>query len=99
MIFGLVFKCDGSWIKIPIFLVVAHTLFLKTYVPISVFLGTLTSILAAILCAFSGPIFGYDPITGRDPISFQYIGPISLAIGLIISHGSDLFFKLWLRGS
>ena len=86
-------------LSVPIFLVVAHTLFLKTYVPISVFLGTLTSILAAILCAFSGPIFGYDPITGRDPISFQYIGPISLAIGLITSHGSDLFFKLWLRGS
>ena len=85
-------------LSVPIFLVVAHALFLKVYNSISVYLGTLASILAAILCAFSGPIFGYQTVTGLDPISFQYIGPISLAVGLIISYGSDLLLRLWFKG-
>ena len=85
-------------LSVPIFLVVAHALFLKVYNPMSVCLGTLASILAAILCAFSGPIFGYQTITGLDPISFQYIGPISLAFGLMTSYGSDLMFRIWFRG-
>jgi len=84
-------------LSVPIFLVVAYAVFLKAYSSKSVFLGTLASIVVAILCAFSGSIFGYDPISGLDPISFQYIGPISLAVGLVTSYGSDLFFRF--RGS
>ena len=85
-------------LSVPIFLVVAHALFLKVHNPMSVCLGTIASILAAILCAFSGPIFGYQTITGLDPISFQYIGPISLAVGLMTSYGSDLMFRIWFTG-
>jgi Na+(H+)/acetate symporter ActP len=84
-------------LSVPIFLVVAYAVFLKAYSSKSVFLGTIASIVVAMLCAFSGPIFGYDPISGLDPISFQYIGPISLAVGLVTSYGSDLFFRF--RGS
>jgi len=84
-------------LSVPIFLVVAYAVFLKAYSSKSVFIGTLSSIVVAMLCAFSGSIFGYDPISGLDPISFQYIGPISLAVGLVTSYGSDLFFRF--RGS
>ena len=81
-------------LSVPIFLVVAHAVFLRAFNKMSVFLGTLVSIFASILCAFSGPIFGYEPTTGLDPISFQYIGPISLVLGLITIHAIDLFFRL-----
>ena len=86
-------------LSVPIFLVVAHAVFLRVHHMISVFLGTLASIFASILCAFSGPIFGYEPITGLDPISFQYIGPIALIVGMITIHGIELFSKFWIKGN
>ncbi len=81
-------------LSVPIFMIVANALFLKNHRPISVFFGTLASILAAILCGFSGPIFGYDPTTGLDPISFQYIGPISLVVGLAFTSVCNLVHTL-----
>jgi len=81
-------------LTIPIFIVVAYSIFLRAYNASSVLIGTLSSIVAGVLCAFSGPIFGYDSKTGLDPISFQYIGPISLVVGLIFTHGSGVLFRL-----
>jgi SSS family solute:Na+ symporter len=84
-------------LSVPIFLIVVHALLLKSQNPVSVFLGVIASVIAAVLCAFSGPIFGYSPSTGLDPLSFQYIGPISLIVGFLISQFSNLFFKRWLK--
>jgi SSS family solute:Na+ symporter len=81
-------------LTIPIFIVVAYSIFLRAYNASSVLIGTLSSIVAGVLCAFSGAIFGYDSKTGLDPISFQYIGPISLVVGLIFTHGSGVLFRL-----
>lgn len=49
-----------------------------------VWAGALAGTTAAILAAFSGPIFGVDPVTGADPISFQWITLISLAVNLTV---------------
>ena len=73
---------------------IALLFFFALYVPFAsrtgVLIGTFCSITSAIMIAFSGPIlrlisphFGLEsPID--DPISFQWITPVSLVIGLTI---------------
>jgi SSS family solute:Na+ symporter len=62
--------------------------FFALFVPFAnakgVWAGAIAGTTAAVLVAFSGPIFGVDPQTGSDPISFQWIAPISMATNLII---------------
>ena len=81
-------------LAIPIFIVVAYSIFLRPYNASSVLIGVLSSIVAGVLCAFSGPIFGYNSRTGLDPISFQYIGPVSLVVGLIFTQLSGVLFRI-----
>ncbi|MEO2048526.1 MAG: sodium/solute symporter [Pirellulales bacterium] len=62
--------------------------FFALFVPFStslgVWIGWICGIVTAILTAFSGPIFGVDPVTGYDPISFQWIGLSTLVVNLTI---------------
>jgi hypothetical protein len=48
--------------------------------------GSWTSLIALItgLIAFSGPIFGMNPTTGDDPVSFTWINPAALTVNLIV---------------
>lgn len=52
--------------------------------PFGVWVGWLCGVIVAVLTAFSGPIFGVDPVTGYDPISFQWIGLATLVVNLAV---------------
>ena len=81
---------------------IALLFFFALYVPFAsrtgVLIGTFCSITSAIVIAFSGPImrlisphFGLEsPID--DPISYQWITPVSLFIGLTIGLGASWIF-------
>jgi len=58
-----------------------------------VWAGAIVGTIAAILAAFSGPIFGVDPVTGMDPISFQWITLISLVANLIVGTIVSLVWR------
>ncbi|EAQ78564.1 sodium-coupled permease [Blastopirellula marina DSM 3645] len=67
--------------------------FFALFVPFAnaygVWAGAICGTLAAILSAFAGPIFGASSTNGGDPISFQWIAPLSLstniAVGMLVS--------------
>ncbi len=67
----------------PIFLLFCFALFVPFANTIGVWIGVLASITVAALIAFSGPIFGMNE-QGLDPISFQWISPIALLVGLVV---------------
>ena len=77
---------------------IAMLFFFALFVPFAnakgVWLGTLASISAACLVAFSGVIFGMDPETGNDPISFQWIAPAALVAGMTVGL---LGCKIWAK--
>jgi SSS family solute:Na+ symporter len=68
----------------PIFGLFFFAMFVPFARPIGVWVGTICGATTAVLIAFSGPIFGRDPDTGLDPISFQWIAPCALAVDLTI---------------
>lgn len=68
----------------PIFALFFFALFVPFARPVGVLCGTLGGIVTAVLIAFSGPIFGKDPQTELDPISFQWILPCALAVNLVL---------------
>jgi hypothetical protein len=49
-----------------------------------VWAGTIASVSTALLIAFSGTIFGLDPVTGLPPVTFQWISPAAAAVGLTV---------------
>ncbi len=77
---------------------IALLFFFALWVPFAnargVWISTIVSVIAASLVAFSGRFFGVDPDTGRialsltrldlSPISFQWISPIALIVGLVV---------------
>lgn len=63
----------ANLLTVPIFCLFFFALFVKFASPAGVWIGAVCGIVAATLTAFSGPIFGPDPVTGRDPISFQWV--------------------------
>ena len=67
---------------------IALLFFFALFVPFSnakgVWIGTVASVTAAALIAFSGVIFGLDPVTKLDPVSFQWISPAALVVGLSV---------------
>lgn len=73
----------------PIFGLFFFALFVPFARPAGVVVGTICGIATAVLIAFSGPIFGVNPETGEDPISFMWISPcallVNLAIGALVS--------------
>ena len=68
----------------PIFSLFFFALFVPFARPLGVWAGWFVGTSIAILIAFSGPIFGYHPETGYDPVSFQWIAPSALASNLIV---------------
>ena len=66
----------------PIFGLFFFALFVPFARPAGVVVGAICGIVTAALIAFSGPIFGMDPETGLDPISFMWISPTSLLVNL-----------------
>jgi SSS family solute:Na+ symporter len=67
---------------------IALLFFFALYVPFAnapgVWIATVASVTVAALIAFSGVIFGVDPQTGLDPVSFQWISPAALVVGMIV---------------
>ena len=72
----------------PIFCLFFFALFVPKVRSVTVWIGWFFGVTTAILIGFSGAIFGYDAVTGYDPISFQWITPMALlvnvGVGLIV---------------
>lgn len=70
-------------LTVPIFILFFFALFVPFANAKGVWVGVTCSITAAILVAFSGPIFGMND-QGRDPVSFQWIAPVALVVGVSV---------------
>lgn len=69
-------------LTVPIFCLFFLALFVPFANPVGAWVGVICSTMTAALIAFSGPIFGQVAATGEAPISFQWIGPASLFVGI-----------------
>jgi SSS family solute:Na+ symporter len=78
----------------PIFALFFFAMFVPFARPVGVWAGALCGTATAILIAFSGPIFGADPDTGLDPVSFQWIAPCALAVNLTVGCGVSWIARL-----
>ena len=78
-------------LTVPIFCLFFFALFVRFASPIGVWVGAICGMTVAILVAFSGPIFGFLP-DGRDPVSFQWIGPSALVVNLVTGCLASLVF-------
>ena len=70
-------------LTVPIFLLFFFALFVPFANPAGVWIGVLCSIATATLISFSGPIFGMTA-EGLDPVSFQWISPAALIVGISV---------------
>ncbi len=66
---------------VPIALLFFFALFVPFANARGVWWGTLASVATAGSVSFSGVLFGVDPVTGLDPVSFQWISPAALVSG------------------
>lgn len=66
----------------PIFGLFFFAMFVPNVRTASVWVGWFFGVTTAVLVGFSGAIFGYNPETGYDPISFQWIAPAALLANL-----------------
>ena len=71
-------------LTVPIFLLFFFALFVPFANTIGVWIGTLAAVVVAVLIAFGGVFFGKDPETGLDPVSFQWISPAALVVGVTV---------------
>lgn len=71
-------------LTVPIALLFFFALFVPNANGRGVWVGTIASVTCAFLVAFSGSIFGVDPVTGNDPVSFQWISPVALVAGVVV---------------
>lgn len=67
-----------------IFSLFFFALFVPFSKPVAVWIGWACGMTTASLIAFSGQIFGVDSITGLPPVSFQWIGPTSLVVNIVV---------------
>jgi SSS family solute:Na+ symporter len=82
----------ANLLTVPIFGLFFFALFVPFASPAGVWIGTFAGVITATLVAFSGPIFGVDPRTGLDPVSFQWIAPVSVVVNITAGIiGSRLF--------
>ncbi len=79
-------------LSVPIALLFAFALFVPRASTVGVWIGTVGSVGAAVLVAFSGAIFGVDPETGWDPVSFQHIPLVSLVVGGLAGWVGSVIF-------
>lgn len=80
-------------LTVPIALLFFFALFVPYANAKGVWIATLASVTVAALIAFSGVIFGTDPVTGLDPISFQWISPAALVVGVIVGLAACAYFS------
>lgn len=76
----------------PIFGLFFFALFVKRANAPGVWVGWIFGTTAAVLTAFSGEIFGRDPISGNPPISFEWIPLISVIANLIAGYTACILF-------
>lgn len=69
---------------VPIALLFFFALFVPFANAKGVWLATVASVSTAVAIAFSGVFFGVDPETGLDPVSFQWISPSALIVGVSV---------------
>jgi SSS family solute:Na+ symporter len=67
----------------PLFALFFFALFVPFARPFGVLVGAVCGTTTAVLIAFSGPIFGMNPETGLDPVSFMWISPAALVVNLV----------------
>lgn len=79
----------------PIFALFVFALFIPFASSRGVWIGAVCGVTTAVLIAFSGPLFGTvldEHGVEIDPISFQWIGPVALAVNLITGCIGSLIF-------
>jgi SSS family solute:Na+ symporter len=81
-------------LTVPIFCLFFYALFVPFARPAGVWLGWAAGLTTAVLIAFSGPIFGFNPETGYDPVSFQWTAPCGLAVNLAVGTSACLLLSL-----
>jgi SSS family solute:Na+ symporter len=74
----------SNLLTVPIACLFFFALFVPFATTVGAWAGTLSSIVVALLIAFSGPLFGVSAETGLDPISYQWISPFALVVGLAV---------------
>ena len=74
----------------PIFGLFFFAFFVPFARPAGVVVGAACGTITAALIAFSGPLFGMDPETGLDPVSFMWIGPAALLVNIITGCAAAL---------
>lgn len=77
----------------PIFCLFFFALFVPFSKPFGVWCGAIAGTATAAVIAFSGAIFGPNPATGLDPISFQWIGPAALIVNLSVGCTTSLLIS------
>ena len=77
----------------PIFGLFLFALFLPRVRAVGATVGTVAGMVAAALVAFSGPIFGFDPETGGDPVSFQWVASASLLVQVAVGWTVSAVFE------
>lgn len=70
----------------PIFGLFFFALFVPRASAIGAWVGWACGTTTAVLIAFSGYFFGRDPVTGYDPISFQWIAPTAIIVNLATGY-------------
>ena len=73
-----------------IFSLFFFALFVPFSKPLAVWIGWACGMTTAILIGFSGQIFGVDPVTKLPPVSFQWIGPTSLFVNMVVGLVASL---------
>jgi len=79
-------------LTVPIALLFFFALFVPFASTTGVWIATIAGAIAAALVAFSGVIFGVDPETGLDPVSFQWISPVALVVGVTVGLVASKLF-------
>ena len=71
----------------PLFALFFFALFVPYARPVGVAAGAVCGIFVAGLIAFFGPLFGMNPATGEDPVSFMWISPVALVANIAVGCG------------
>lgn len=82
-------------LTVPIFILFFFALFVPFANAKGVWVGVTCSIVTAVSISFSGPIFGMTD-EGLDPVSFQWISPAALTVGVL---AGSIACKLFSRKS
>ncbi|MDV6034194.1 MAG: sodium-coupled permease [Phycisphaera sp. RhM] len=81
-------------LTVPIALLFFFALFVPFANAKGVWIATIASVTVAVLIAFSGVIFGKVSETASDPVSFQWISPAALIVGVTVGlFACKLFAK------